>query len=94
MKINALSKEKNMLKPYILSIDQGTSGTKAIIFDALGAVVIKTTEPLKSYYPALGFVDQDPQEIYLSVINAVKSCVKKFNEMHPGEQEHIVSCGI
>ncbi|MCB0450050.1 MAG: hypothetical protein KDC97_08025, partial [Confluentibacter sp.] len=40
-----------MSKSYILSIDQGTSGTKAIIFDAFGNVVIKTTEPLKSYYP-------------------------------------------
>ena len=40
-----------MSKSYILSIDQGTSGTKAIIFDEFGKVVVKTTEPLKSYYP-------------------------------------------
>jgi glycerol kinase len=83
-----------MSKSYILSIDQGTSGTKAIIFDALGKVMIKTTETLKSYYPKPSFVEQDPQEIYLSVINAVKSCIKKFNETYPGELENIVSCGI
>ncbi|WP_338358055.1 glycerol kinase GlpK [Yeosuana marina] len=83
-----------MSKSYILSIDQGTSGTKAIIFDELGKVVVKTTEPLKSYYPKSGFVEQDPQEIYQSVINAVKSCITKFNDEFPGGEQNIVSCGI
>ncbi|MFI1772384.1 FGGY family carbohydrate kinase [Thalassobellus citreus] len=83
-----------MSKSYILSIDQGTSGTKAIIFDAFGKVVIKTTEPLKSYYPESSFVEQDPQEIYQSVINAVKNCINQFNAEFPGEENNIVSCGI
>ncbi|MFG6685115.1 FGGY family carbohydrate kinase [Mariniflexile sp. HNIBRBA6329] len=83
-----------MSKSYILSIDQGTSGTKAIIFDEFGKVVIKTTEPLKSYYPTPSFVEQDPNEIYQSVINAVNNCVSKFNEQFPGEEQNIVSCGI
>lgn len=83
-----------MSKSYILSIDQGTSGTKAIIFDEFGKVVIKTTEPLKSYYPQSSFVEQNPMEIYQSVINAVKSCISQFNEQFPGEENKIVSCGI
>ncbi len=83
-----------MSKSYILSIDQGTSGTKAIIFDEYGAVIIKTTEPLKSHYPTASFVEQDPFEIYQSVINAVKNCISKFNEQFPGEEQNIVSCGI
>ena len=83
-----------MSKSYILSIDQGTSGTKAIIFDEHGTVIIKTTEPLKSYYPTPGFVEQDPFEIYESVINAVKNCISKFNEQFPDEEQNIVSCGI
>lgn len=83
-----------MSKSYILSIDQGTSGTKAIIFDAYGKVVIKTTAPLKSYYPESSFVEQDPQEIYQSVLNAVQSCIKEFRIQFPGEESNIVSCGI
>ena len=81
-------------KSYILSIDQGTSGTKAIIFDEFGKVIIKTTEPLKSYYPIPGFVEQDPNEIFQSVINAVKNCVLKFTKAFPGEESKIISCGI
>lgn len=83
-----------MSKSYILSIDQGTSGTKAIIFDEFGKVVIKTTEPLKSYYPTSSFVEQDPNEIYQSVVNAVKNCIHQFNEQFAGEESNIVSCGI
>ncbi len=83
-----------MSKSYILSIDQGTSGTKAIIFDELGSIVTKATAPLKSYYPESGFVEQDPQEIYNSVIEAVKKCITLFNEAFPGEVDNIVSCGI
>ncbi|MEL0456073.1 glycerol kinase GlpK [Flavobacteriaceae bacterium SZ-1-7] len=83
-----------MSKSYILSIDQGTSGTKAVIFDELGNVVIKTTEPLKSYYPESSFVEQNPEEIYQSVIHAVKNCVSEFNGKFPGDDHKIISCGI
>ncbi len=83
-----------MSKSYILSIDQGTSGTKAIIFDEFGEVIIKTTAPLKSYYPTPSFVEQDPQEIYESVIKAVKSCIQKFRASFSEEEHKIVSCGI
>lgn len=83
-----------MSKSYILTIDQGTSGTKAILFDDLGKVIIKTTEPLKSHYPTPSFVEQDPNEIYQSVVNAVKNCIKQFNKQFPDEEHNIVSCGI
>lgn len=83
-----------MAKSYILSIDQGTSGTKAIIFDEFGNIVVKATQPLKSYYPTPSFVEQDPQEIYTSVIEAVKSCIEMFNNEFPNEVNNIISCGI
>ncbi|SHI59286.1 FGGY family carbohydrate kinase [Pseudozobellia thermophila] len=79
---------------YILSIDQGTSGTKAILFHTSGRLVAKATEPLKSYYPKPGFVEQDPDEIYNSVIGAVKKCCDVFKGKNQGEMPNIVSCGI
>jgi len=83
-----------MSKSYILSIDQGTSGTKAILFDEHGDIVIKTTAPLKSDYLASGFVEQNPFDIYTSVLKAVKECVSQFSEAFPDELDNIVSCGI
>lgn len=79
---------------FFLSIDQGTSGTKAIIFDEHGNTISKAIETLKSYYPNSIFVEQDPIEIYESVLLAVKSCLIGFEKKFPLSKENIVSCGI
>ncbi|WP_435139343.1 FGGY family carbohydrate kinase [Formosa sp. A9] len=83
-----------MEKSYILAIDQGTSGTKAIIFDENGQLIVKATAHLQSLYPKEGFVEQCPEAIYQSVIEAVDKCVTLFEVEHPGEKHRIVSCGI
>lgn len=67
-----------MMPEYILAIDQGTSGTKCIIFDNKGALVVKASEPLKSYYSEAGFVEQDPEDIFLNVLLSLKKCIDKF----------------
>lgn len=56
----------------ILAIDQGTSSTKAIIFDETGKVCEKSMAALSTDYQANGFVEQNPKEIYLSVLEACK----------------------
>ncbi len=57
----------------ILAIDQGTSSTKAIIFDESGKVCEKSTAELITDYQANGFVEQNPEYIYLSVLEACKN---------------------
>ena len=52
-----------MSQQHILAIDQGTSGTKTVIFDSNGRIAAKATCPLKSCYPQPGFVEQEPEEI-------------------------------
>ena len=63
---------------YILAIDQGTSGTKTIIFDEEGRAISKCTEPLKTYFLEGGFVEQDPEEIYNNVLTSVQKCIGAF----------------
>lgn len=82
------------MENYILSIDQGTSGTKAVIFNTRGEVVTKVTQPLKSYYPETGFVEQDPEEIYLNVIQAVKTCYQEFRQNFTEDNHKLICCGI
>jgi glycerol kinase len=79
---------------FILAVDQGTSGTKAVIFDLNGTVVAKATEPLTSYFPRPGFVEQDPVEIYGNVLASVKVCLKKFEDATSADLGAIVTCGI
>lgn len=78
---------------YILSIDQGTSSTKTIIFDEAGKVVAKGVEPLKSYFSEGGFVEQDPHDIYQNVLTSIEKCLKDFNAQG-NDTVNIKACGI
>jgi glycerol kinase len=59
----------------ILAIDQGTSGTKAIVVDAAGAVLSIAEEPLYPRYLDGGGVEQDPQALLDSVLTAGRRAV-------------------
>ncbi len=83
-----------MSNTFILAIDQGTSGTKAIVFDGEGRLVAQATEPLSSSFPASGFVEQDPRGIYQNVLAAVKACVERFRADVSSDLTHITCCGI
>ncbi len=83
-----------MSSNYILAIDQGTSGTKAVIFDDQGRVAAKATEPLKSYFPRPGFVEQDPRQIEENVLAAVRTCLEEFHLVTSQPLTAIAACGI
>jgi len=65
---------------YILAIDQGTSSTKALIFDENGRQVNKATAPLRTQYLPNGFVEQDPQDILDSVLEACRDCLEDIDK--------------
>jgi glycerol kinase len=78
----------------ILTIDQGTSGTKTVIFSSQGQIIAKASEPLTSLYPKPGFVEQDPLEIYENVLSSLKKCLKEFVETGRRSLDEITCCGI
>lgn len=63
--------------PLVLSIDQGTSGTKCLLIDRLGQVVARGQAPLGEQHPAPGWVEQDPEEVWASVVTAVARCLDR-----------------
>ncbi|WP_207425130.1 glycerol kinase GlpK [Pedobacter sp. SYSU D00535] len=82
-----------MSKSYILAIDQGTSSTKTIIFDADGQVVAKANEALHTSYLEGAQVEQDPEDIYQNVLTSVKKCLQAFEDKGLSRKE-IACCGI
>ena len=82
-----------MKSSYVLAIDQGTSGTKTIIFDEQGKICAKATEPLKTLYLNNGHVEQNPDEVYQNVLSSVKNCVEVFTN-NGGNVKDIITCGI
>ena len=61
---------------YILSIDQGTSGSKAIIFDHPGNIVASSYREVTQYYPHQGWVEQDANEIWQTTLQAIAETLK------------------
>ena len=58
------------VSPYILAIDQGTTSTRAILFDGAGRARSTAQIELTQYYPQPGWVEHDPDEIWRSVVAA------------------------
>ena len=52
------------MSEYVLSIDQSTQGTKALLFDAEGLLICRADIPHKQIIDANGWVEHDPKEIY------------------------------
>lgn len=60
---------------YIISIDQSTSATKAVVFDEKCHLVCRKNVPHKQYYPKPGWVEHDAEEIYRNAVEAVREVV-------------------
>ncbi|BBK42306.1 glycerol kinase 1 [Allostella vacuolata] len=57
------------MSDHILAIDQGTSSTRAIVFDAQGHERARAQEDLTQHYPAAGWVEHDAEEIWRSTLS-------------------------
>ncbi len=65
------------MSDLVLAIDQGTTSTRAILFDGKQAVRAAAHEEFTQYYPASGWVEHDPEEIWQSVISTCRTAIKK-----------------
>lgn len=54
------------MSQYILSLDQGTTSSRAIVFDKAGKIVSVAQKDFKQHFPKSGWVEHDPQEIWTS----------------------------
>ena len=59
------------MKSYILSLDQGTTSTRAILFDQQGSALAVYQQEFTQIFPKPGWVEHDPIEIWSSVVNVV-----------------------
>lgn len=62
---------------YILALDQGTTSSRAILFDRGGSAVAISQVELNQIYPRPGWVEQDPYEIWSSQLEAVRELLAK-----------------
>jgi glycerol kinase len=68
------------LPDYLLAIDQGTTSTRAILFDHALAPVATAQQEFAQLYPAPGWVEHDPEAIWSSVIATAKTAIEQLTE--------------
>lgn len=62
---------------YILALDQGTTSSRAIVFDKEGKLVSLAQKEFKQYYPQSGWVEHDAREIWSSQLSVATEAVAK-----------------
>ena len=75
---------------YVLSIDQSTQGTKAVLFSADGRLVAKTARPHRQIIHDNGFVEHDGEEILANVL----AVIREVAELAGVEPEEVACLGI
>lgn len=65
------------MKRYILSLDQGTTSCRAILFDKAGKTIATGQKEFKQYFPQPGWVEHDADEIFRTQVECIHMCLKE-----------------
>lgn len=79
-----------MAEKYIISIDQSTQGTKALLFDESGSLIKRTDKAHKQIINEKGWVSHDSAEIYKNTVEVVKRLVEESGI----DKDKVVGIGI
>lgn len=69
----------NQPKQFILALDQGTTSSRAIVFNKQGKVVSEAQRPFEQRFPKPGWVEHDPVEIWTSQASVATEAITKAN---------------
>jgi glycerol kinase len=75
---------------YILTLDQGTTSSRAALIDDKGKWISEGQVPFRQIFPRPGWVEHDPEEIWQSVVESIKICLSKVKI----PKDSIVAIGI
>ena len=78
------------MNKFLVAIDQGTTSTRAILFDTKGNLKFTSQFEIKQYFPKNGWVEHNPNEIWLTTLKALKKAIKKAMQL----KGNIISIGI
>ena len=62
---------------YVLALDQGTTSSRAVLFDAAGNLVSMAQQEFRQIFPRPGWVEHDPREIFSSQLAVARACLRK-----------------
>ena len=78
------------MKKYILSLDQGTTSSRAILFNKEGKIVHSAQKEFTQHFPKPGWVEHNAQEIWGSILAVIATCLSEADV----KPEQIAGIGI
>ena len=78
------------MKKFLVAIDQGTTSTRAILFDTKGNIKFISQFEFKQYFPKNGWVEHNPNEIWKTTVKSLKKVIQKTKQL----KGKILSIGI
>ena len=78
------------MKKFLVAIDQGTTSTRVILFDLEGNIKFSSQFEFNQYFPKNGWVEHNPNEIWLTTLKALKKVIKRASLL----KGKILSIGI
>src|SRR6476469_5062753 len=74
-----ITKELHLMPEYIIAIDQGTTSSRAIVFDHSGSIVSSGQLEHEQIFPQAGWVEHNPAEIWNNTREVIASALSKAN---------------
>ena len=68
---------------HILAIDQGTTSSRAIVFDNRGRIVTSAQSEFQQHFPASGWVEHDPGDIWSTTLHTARDAMKRADSADP-----------
>ena len=69
------------MKKFIISIDQGTTSSRAILFDLKGKPVFTSQTEFTQYFPNDGWVEHNPEEIWKTTLKVLQQVISKSKKL-------------
>ena len=69
------------MKKFIISIDQGTTSSRAILFDLKGKPIYSSQKEFTQYFPKSGWVEHNPEEIWSTTKKTLKDVINKSKKL-------------
>ena len=78
------------MKKLLLSIDQGTTSSRSILFDLKGNKIFSSQFEFQQIFPNSGWVEHNPEEIWKVTLKTIKEAIRKSKNL----KSKIISIGI
>src|SRR5690349_23812014 len=63
--------------PFVVAVDQGTTGSTVLVFDRQGRVVGRAYSEFRQHYPRPGWVEHDPEEIWRVTLRVLRQACRR-----------------